>query len=139
MDHHRRSLHPARLLRRLYRLRPHRSRINQGPVTDVDHSVFRAWRQAIWPLYVFSGLILVRSVLRIVEYAMGQDGYILSHEFFLYIFDAALMFLTMVTLNARHPCHLPKEDRPASAPQDMEAAKGAALAPGEQSGESSES
>jgi hypothetical protein len=32
----------------------------------------------------------------LVEYIQGNDGYLISHEAFLYGFDAALMFLNMV-------------------------------------------
>ncbi|KAI9714186.1 MAG: hypothetical protein M1828_001201 [Chrysothrix sp. TS-e1954] len=102
-------------------------RVNEQSPSNVDSTVFRAWKRSLWPLYLVSGLILVRSVFRIIEYAMGQDGFILSHEIFLYIFDTTLMFLTMITLNAGHPCHLPKGDLD-TASVDMEAGKGEELA-----------
>lgn len=34
---------------------------------------------------------------------MGSDGILLSNEIYLYIFDAALMALTMILFNLRHP------------------------------------
>lgn len=34
---------------------------------------------------------------------MGSDGVLLRNEIYLYIFDAALMALTMVLFNLRHP------------------------------------
>jgi hypothetical protein len=54
-------------------------------------------------LYLASGLIVVRSVFRVVEYLQGFDGYLLRHEAYLYIFDALLMFLVMVLFNVIHP------------------------------------
>ncbi len=48
-------------------------------------------------------MIMIRSIFRIAEYVMGQDGYLLGHEYFLYIFDGALMWLTMVLFNICHP------------------------------------
>lgn len=54
-------------------------------------------------LYIVSILIFVRSIVRMVEYAQGFSGYILSREWYLYIFDALLMWLAMVTLNVIHP------------------------------------
>ena len=49
------------------------------------------WKRHLAMLYVASGLILVRSVFRVVEYLQGNKGYLISHEIFLYIFDAVLM------------------------------------------------
>ncbi|KAL2111604.1 hypothetical protein VUR80DRAFT_9736 [Thermomyces stellatus] len=50
-----------------------------------------AWRRHLVILYVASGLILVRSIFRVVEYLQGNKGYLISHEIFLYIFDSILM------------------------------------------------
>lgn len=46
---------------------------------------------------------MVRSVFRVVEYLQGNAGYLLSHEVFLYIFDAVLMLGVMVLFNWVHP------------------------------------
>ena len=64
------------------------------------------WQSYLFVLYGASFLIMIRSVFRIVEYVMGQDGYLLDHEIFLYIFDAALMFLAMVLFNVYHPSRI---------------------------------
>jgi hypothetical protein len=64
------------------------------------------WQNYLHVLYGASFLILVRSLFRIVEYAMGQDGVLLSHEYFLYIFDAALMFISMALFNIYHPSRI---------------------------------
>jgi len=42
-----------------------------------------------------SGLIFVRSLFRVIEFMMGNDGFLLSREVFLYVFDAALMVSVM--------------------------------------------
>lgn len=54
-------------------------------------------------LYAVSVLIFVRSIVRVAEYVQGNDGHIITHEAFLYVFDALVIFLAMVTLNWRHP------------------------------------
>ncbi|UKZ58111.1 hypothetical protein TrVGV298_011976 [Trichoderma virens] len=54
------------------------------------------WRRYLTVLYSASGIILVRSVFRIIEYLQGNNGYIIRREYLLYIFDAVLMFLVMV-------------------------------------------
>ncbi|KAM0714121.1 hypothetical protein Q7P37_011085 [Cladosporium fusiforme] len=53
------------------------------------------WKRHLIVLYTTSGLILVRSIFRVIEYLQGNGGYLISHEVFLYIFDAVLMAITM--------------------------------------------
>lgn len=64
------------------------------------------WESYLYILYIASALILIRSVFRIIEYVMGGDGILLEHEYFLYIFDASLMFLAMVLFNVCHPSRI---------------------------------
>jgi RTA1 like protein len=54
-------------------------------------------------LYGVSGLIMVRSIFRVVEYLMGNDGYPLSHEWTLYIFDTLLMLSVTIIFYIRYP------------------------------------
>jgi hypothetical protein len=61
------------------------------------------WRRHMFVLCVGSLLIMVRSVFRAIEYLQGFNGYLLSHEAYLYVFDAVLMFLVMVLFNYIHP------------------------------------
>ncbi|KAF3347321.1 hypothetical protein VD0002_g6880 [Verticillium dahliae] len=49
------------------------------------------WRQRLWMLYGASGLIMARSAFRLVEFVMGRDGYHLTHEWSLYVFDSVPM------------------------------------------------
>ena len=61
------------------------------------------WEKHLYVLYSASALIFVRSVFRLIEYAQGNDGYIISHEVYLYIFDSVLMFVMMVLFACIHP------------------------------------
>jgi hypothetical protein len=67
-------------------------RLRQSPVKsaklDTDHSLVI--------LYGASLLITLRNVYRILEYALGQKGYLVKHEWALYAFDAAPMILVMI-------------------------------------------
>ncbi|KAL0933304.1 Protein RTA1-like protein 2 [Colletotrichum truncatum] len=53
------------------------------------------WQRHLYVLYSTSGIILVRSIFRIVEYMEGNGGFLVSHEVFLYIFDTLLMIAVM--------------------------------------------
>ncbi|KAL4879318.1 putative RTM1-like protein [Aspergillus karnatakaensis] len=61
------------------------------------------WERHIYALYAGSALIFVRSLFRLIEYAQGNDGYLVSHEIYLYIFDAVLMVLIMGAFGWVHP------------------------------------
>jgi hypothetical protein len=64
------------------------------------------WRRHMHVLYIASGLIMIRSVFRVVEYLQGNNGYLLRHEYFLYIFDAVLMLIVMCLFNWSHPAEV---------------------------------
>ncbi|OQD88420.1 hypothetical protein PENANT_c004G00675 [Penicillium antarcticum] len=63
----------------------------------------RDWRGLLFACYAVSMVILVRSVYRLIEFTQGNDGYFISHEVFVYVFDAAMMFLVMFVMNVMHP------------------------------------
>ncbi|KAI8284454.1 rta1 domain-containing protein [Colletotrichum sp. SAR 10_98] len=71
----------------------------------VSDGVSVPWKQSLMMLYASSALIMVRNLYRVVEYAMGSDGYLLQHEWPVYVFDAGLMTLTMVVFFWRYPSH----------------------------------
>jgi hypothetical protein len=77
-------------------------RIHKVP-TSRSRSSTIPWERHLFVLYSASALILIRSVFRIIEYVMGDNGVLLSTEIYLYIFDATLMFLAMVLFNIYHP------------------------------------
>lgn len=64
------------------------------------------WQSYLWVLYFVSAMIFIRSVFRIIEYVQGYDGSLQSTEVWLYVFDAALMFLAMAVLIVRHPSRI---------------------------------
>lgn len=69
----------------------------------MDSSSILPWTRYLLILYLASLLIVIRCAFRIMEYAGGQDGVLLSNEVYFYIFEAALMFLVMIVFNAQHP------------------------------------
>ncbi|OQE26720.1 hypothetical protein PENSTE_c005G04492 [Penicillium steckii] len=64
------------------------------------------WKRHLNALYIISAMILVRSIFRIVEYGLGNDGYLLSNEWPNYIFDAVPMLIAMVCFAVWHPSEL---------------------------------
>ncbi|CAI7644469.1 unnamed protein product [Penicillium bialowiezense] len=64
------------------------------------------WKKHLHVLYAISALILIRSVFRVIEYAMGNEGYPLSNEWTLYVFDSVPMFISMVIFAIWYPSEL---------------------------------
>ncbi|KAM7196311.1 hypothetical protein V8F33_006220 [Rhypophila sp. PSN 637] len=81
-------------------------------------------RGALYTLYASTGLLVVRTIFRIVEYfslaslhyELGLDPMSLSplirYEWFFYFFEATLMLVNQVMMNVRHPRkYLPKSTK----------------------------
>jgi hypothetical protein len=77
-------------------------RIRKAP-TPESVSDLIPWRKHLTALYAASVLILIRSVFRVAEFIQGNNGFILRHEWFLYLFDSALMLGVMLIFNVVHP------------------------------------
>ncbi|CAI4306078.1 CPA_1a_G0017770.mRNA.1.CDS.1 [Saccharomyces cerevisiae] len=65
----------------------------------IYQNISKKWSFVNAALLLSSALIFVRSIVRIVEFIEGFNGYIMGHEFFIYVFDALLMLLVVVTFN----------------------------------------
>lgn len=76
-----------------------RSRPTQKLLTEPN----LPWQKHMLALYATSFLILIRCVFRLIEYAQGRDGSLMTHEVFLYIYDSVLMLVTMLIFIVIHP------------------------------------
>jgi hypothetical protein len=76
--------------------------MRSGPSRKVVHSQ-PLWEKHIYALYAGSFLIFICSLFRLIEYAQGNDGYLVSHEAYMYVFDGVLMLLTMTVFAWIHP------------------------------------
>ncbi|KAJ5640163.1 RTA1 like protein [Penicillium longicatenatum] len=81
------------------------TRMRRNPTTEAFDNVI-PWKRQLDSLYAISGLILIRSIFRVVEYAMGNQGYPLSNEWMLYVFDSVPMFAAMVIFGIWYPSDL---------------------------------
>jgi hypothetical protein len=61
------------------------------------------WQSGLGMLYATSVLIQVRNVFRMIEYAMGSDGYLFRNEWPTYTFDGVLMLAVMVCFLVWYP------------------------------------
>ena len=60
------------------------------------------WRKHQLALYGASSTILVRNIVRVVEFIQGYNGWLLHREWPLYVFDGSLMLGAMILYNIVH-------------------------------------
>ncbi|KAJ5784310.1 uncharacterized protein N7503_009522 [Penicillium pulvis] len=57
----------------------------------------------LFVLFAVSGLIIIRCFYRIIEFCQGNDGYMMGHEAFMYVFDTIPMFVVQAVFHFFHP------------------------------------
>ncbi|CAG8004250.1 unnamed protein product [Penicillium salamii] len=60
------------------------------------------WSALLKMLLMAAVIVILRCVFRIIEFAEGIDGYISTHEVYMYIFDAAPMFFVQILFHLVH-------------------------------------
>ncbi|KAL4764995.1 RTA1 domain-containing protein [Aspergillus foveolatus] len=68
------------------------------------------WELHLVVLYAGSFMILLRSIFRLAEYVGGQESVLLQHEYYVLVFDAALMVLTLLLFNVFYPEDVGKKE-----------------------------
>ncbi|OQD63514.1 hypothetical protein PENPOL_c009G02298 [Penicillium polonicum] len=57
----------------------------------------------LYVLFAVSALIIFRCLFRVVEFCQGNDGYLMKHEVFMYVFDTIPMFAVQAVFHFSHP------------------------------------
>lgn len=81
------------------------TRVYRSP-TGRSVELHKIWTRHMVTLYTTSILILIRSVVRVVEYIQGYEGFLMKHEVFIYVFDALPMLATMLAMQYDHPSEI---------------------------------
>lgn len=71
--------------------------------TQASSQVDQSWHKVFRMLYYTSILIIIRSFFRLVEFAMGNDGYLLGNEWPLFVFDTIPMLAVCVLFFTWYP------------------------------------
>ncbi|KAH2155328.1 hypothetical protein KXW33_008232 [Aspergillus fumigatus] len=80
-------------------------RIMEAP-TPQCHNADLPWKRTLEMLFGVSALIIVRSVYRVVEYSVGSNGYLLQHEWPMYVFDTIPMLTVMIIFYIWYPSRI---------------------------------
>ncbi|KAI0892754.1 RTA1-domain-containing protein [Annulohypoxylon nitens] len=67
------------------------------------------WQFHFYSIGLVAILLILRAIVRAIEYLQGEGGYVISHESFIYVFDGALMFLVMLIFLVIYPARLVKD------------------------------
>ncbi|KAF2117571.1 RTA1 like protein-domain-containing protein [Lophiotrema nucula] len=70
---------------------------------DVRGDAPADWFRVLQAIWVSSCLILVRSIYRVIEFALGIDGYPFRHEWIFYVFEALPMLPAISVFCFVHP------------------------------------
>jgi hypothetical protein len=89
-------------------------RVHRGCRQDPDKvddvlKPFIRWENHFRAIYLVTVLLILRSIVRSVEYLQGDGGFVVMHEAFIYSCDAALMWLVMVVFLVIHPQRLVRD------------------------------
>lgn len=72
--------------------------------TARSFQVDQSWVDVLYMLYTVSALIIVRSIFRVVDYVMDfSGGYLLTHEWSLYVFDCVPMLIVVAVFFRTYP------------------------------------
>jgi hypothetical protein len=57
------------------------------------------WDKLLKMVLAAAVIVILRCIFRVIEFAQGHDGYLVSHEIFIYIFDAGPMLIVQVMMH----------------------------------------
>ncbi|KAL4807882.1 RTA1 like protein-domain-containing protein [Aspergillus unguis] len=86
-------------------------RIERGPTRVSAAEECRGWGWYMGVMYVVCGCMLVRNLVRTVEFGSGKGADIREKEVYIYVFDGALMAIAMGVWVIWHPGRLIKKAR----------------------------
>lgn len=88
----------------------HARLLKSPPAILIMHPELK-WRRYMWALYVACVAIMIRNLVRTIQFGASQNAPINTSEAYIYIFDAAMMFFSMLALIVFHPGRLIKKAR----------------------------
>ncbi|CAI7598666.1 unnamed protein product [Penicillium palitans] len=69
------------------------------------------WQQYMWTLYAACFALMLRNLVRTIQFGASKNSALNQKEVYIYVFDGFLMFFSMVVLGVYHPGLLIKKAR----------------------------
>ncbi|KAL6252323.1 hypothetical protein RBB50_000041 [Rhinocladiella similis] len=73
-------------------------------------------KKVIWAVWVATFFIQIRTVYRLIEFAMGDDAYLMTNEWCLYVFEAGPTAIALTMLAIFHPVIYMQQHRAVMSP-----------------------
>ncbi|PYH73150.1 RTA1 domain-containing protein [Aspergillus vadensis CBS 113365] len=88
-------------------------RLSREPTWVVNENpwLMGGWKRYMWALYVACGALMLRNLVRTVQFGANETSPLNTQEVYIYVFDAALMFVSMAVLAVYHPGTMIKRAR----------------------------
>ncbi|KFY03682.1 hypothetical protein O988_01308 [Pseudogymnoascus sp. VKM F-3808] len=85
-------------------------RFHQLANTEGREDAPRGWRKVLHAVYATSALVIVRCIYRLIEFALGIDGYPFVHEWMFYVLESLPMLVAIIIFCVYHPAkYLPNK------------------------------
>lgn len=85
-------------------------RLNNTP-TDILTMNDLYWRRYMWALYAACSALMLRNLVRTIQFGVSKSSALNQKELFIYLFDAFPTFFSMLVLAVCHPGLLIKKAR----------------------------
>ena len=86
-------------------------RLRKDPTMILVQNPRLKWRRYMWALYIACLALMVRNLVRTIEFGADRTAAVNTQEVYIYIFDAFMMFAAMAVLLIYHPGRLIKKVR----------------------------
>ena len=86
-------------------------RCSRDPTALMVQNPQLPWKRYMWALYVACFAVMLRNLVRLIQFGSNKESPLNTKEAFIYVFDAFLMFLAMVAVLVYHPGLLIKKAR----------------------------
>ncbi|GFG22451.1 protein RTA1 [Aspergillus udagawae] len=81
-------------------------RLDAEPTAVVMECPRLGWKKYMWAIYISCGLLMVRNLVRTIQFGSEKGSALNTEEVYIYVFDAALMACSIGLLIVWHPGRL---------------------------------
>lgn len=86
-------------------------RLSQHPTSKVIRNPKLAWKRYMWALYMACFAVMLRNLIRTIQFGADKESPLNTKGAFIYVFDGFLMLLAMLAILIYHPGLLIKKAR----------------------------
>ncbi|KAJ5243096.1 uncharacterized protein N7469_001423 [Penicillium citrinum] len=86
-------------------------RLNQAPTPLLSMNPDVKWVPYMWAMYVACTAMMIRNLVRTIQFGASRTTDVNTKEAYIYVFDAFLMFLSILVLIVYHPGKLIRKAR----------------------------